>query len=128
MAANLEIATASLTDVGLTRSENQDFWGEFEFGGERLLIVADGMGGHRGGAAASRLCVDSVARVFKQARGTPEERLRRGLEQANDSIYRAAWKETGLNRYFPDNLQACGNHTLVAWSREQNVLRRHPMT
>ena len=33
-----------------------------------------------------------------------------------------------LNRYFPDNLQACGNHTLVAWSREQNVLRRHPMT
>ena len=32
------------------------------------------------------------------------------------------------SRYFPDNLQACGNHTLVAWSREQNVLRRHPMT
>ena len=36
--------------------------------------------------------------------------------------------EVGFNRYFPDNLQACGNHTLVAWSREQNVLRRHPMT
>ena len=35
---------------------------------------------------------------------------------------------TTFDRYFPDNLQACGNHTLVAWSREQNVLRRHPMT
>ena len=35
---------------------------------------------------------------------------------------------TAFIRYFPDNLQACGNHTLVAWSREQNVLRRHPMT
>ncbi len=90
MAANLEIATASLTDVGLARSENQDFWGEFEAGGERLLIVADGMGGHRGGATASRFCVDSVATVFKEASGPPEERLRRGLGLANGQIYRAA--------------------------------------
>ena len=96
MAATLEIASASLTDVGLARSENQDFWGEFEYRGERLLIIADGMGGHRGGATASRLCVDSVARAFKRANGPPEERLRRGLELANDKIYRAAWKEPGL--------------------------------
>ena len=33
-----------------------------------------------------------------------------------------------FNRHFPDNLQACGNHTPVPSSREQNVLRRHPMT
>src|SRR5436189_299800 len=46
------------TDVGLVRSENQDFAAfttpREERGshpGGRLLIVADGMGGHRGGAS-----------------------------------------------------------------------------
>ena len=52
------VAMASLSDAGTVRAENQDALSadQKHVAGERLLVVADGMGGHRGGETAAKIC------------------------------------------------------------------------
>lgn len=52
------------TDVGRVRSHNEDsYLVDSSLG---LYLVADGMGGHAGGAHASQLCVDVVDKVVRR--------------------------------------------------------------
>ena len=53
----------SKTDVGIKRTMNQDslFCSDNPVGSFRnLFIVADGMGGHKAGDRASRLCIENM--------------------------------------------------------------------
>ncbi|HZQ18465.1 MAG TPA: Stp1/IreP family PP2C-type Ser/Thr phosphatase [Terriglobales bacterium] len=65
------VELASLTDVGCVRENNEDsyiYWepegDELSTGLGRLAIVADGMGGYRGGEIASQLAVETVKDVY----------------------------------------------------------------
>ncbi|MGR3915004.1 MAG: serine/threonine-protein phosphatase [Gammaproteobacteria bacterium] len=54
--------------------------------GEMLLLLADGMGGHAGGARASELAVRMFASHFEQSAGGIEARMREALDAANAAI------------------------------------------
>ncbi len=56
-------------------------------GGETaLLVLADGMGGHVGGAMASKLAVRSVIDAYRISDGLVTDKLRDALATANDAI------------------------------------------
>ena len=92
------------TDVGKVRSENQDFGAvtsreEEQKGraGGRLLIVADGMGGHRGGATASRLAAETIKTQYiaSDTEDIPAA-LRDALVRANSRIFSEAQQNPDL--------------------------------
>ena len=65
--------------------------------GGNLLLLADGMGGHVGGARASELAVATFAAYFEQAEGAISGRLRAALEAANTAIAEAVAADPRLS-------------------------------
>ena len=91
------VEVASQSDLGRVRSANQDVCGEFENArGYHLLVVADGMGGHRGGETASRLALETMARVFDSDFGDAETLLARAFRAANGEVHRVGTLDPSL--------------------------------
>lgn len=90
----LVVRVAQLSDVGRVRTENQDFSilssaeDEVDLGKGRLMVVADGMGGHRGGATASRMAGTIIKDEYYRDPDTDiVASLKRALEKANAAIF-----------------------------------------
>ncbi len=89
----LALRYAARSDVGLVRSDNQDSG----YAGPRLLLVADGMGGHAAGDVASSITVAAFAELDEDAPG-PDllDQLAAKVEEANERLREIVEEEPGL--------------------------------
>jgi len=89
---------AALSDTGRVRSHNEDACGTFEStSGIHLFVVADGMGGHRGGATASRIAVDTLATALTRAESVSGSWLADAIRAANREVNERAESSSELS-------------------------------
>lgn len=63
----MEVKFTALSEIGYVRAHNEDSYGIAEnTPNGSIYVVCDGMGGHVGGATASRLAVESILEYFKK--------------------------------------------------------------
>lgn len=106
------------TDVGLRREHNEDSFLFDEASG--LYMVADGMGGHRGGEVASRMAVETMRDFVQKAlneggrRLNPRLMLMQAYEEASHRIFdRSQDPQVGL--------QGMGTTLVTAFLRGSNL-------
>lgn len=92
--------TFSMTDVGMVREVNEDtvFVSTTPIGNlPNLLVVADGMGGHKAGDYASQCAVDIVkGRIAGTTEQNPEVMIKEAIAEANRTLLEKAKSDAGL--------------------------------
>ncbi len=91
----LHLEWSGLSETGMVRDHNEDFFfcaGKEDTG---LFIVADGMGGHDAGEVASKLAVETVCSSMREAaekENDPIELISRSVLRANEAVIREGIK------------------------------------
>lgn len=116
------------------RDEQQDRWGIWNTPGYPgiLIVVADGMGGHRGGALAAQTVVDTAANIVREQIGLfseePQAALKLLCQQAQAAIAALSRSaHTTLVALWLDEKRACwvhvGDSRLYLFRGGRRVLR-----
>ncbi len=84
-----------MTDCGRVRQHNEDNGGIFEREGSMLVLVADGMGGHRAGDVASSMTLSYFREIWDTENGVitadeAEKWLKTHIENVNSLLFRHA--------------------------------------
>jgi PPM family protein phosphatase len=99
--ADSDFEIAVLTDIGCSRSNNEDFCGHsVESPREVILAVADGVGGYNGGEVASQMAVEVTLAAYRESAPSlgPAKRLYRAVQRANIEIHNRALAVPELRR------------------------------
>ena len=104
---------AERTDTGRQRRANEDAY----HARAPLFAVADGMGGAQAGEVASGAAADALAAGLPEGPGTPEERLARVVQQANERIHALSVAD--------DDLAGMGTTLTAAYVGEREVTIVH---
>lgn len=97
--AALRLKAAGCSHVGMKRKQNQD---NFLLAPElRLFVVADGMGGHKGGETASYLAVHTIADYFRNnqapsPQANPSPKVLQAIQAANAAIQSKGMTDASL--------------------------------
>ena len=88
------LEACALTDPGKVRASNQDFFRIIpEIG---LYLLADGMGGARGGERASQIAVEAVSEVLEKSQHRDASVLLAAVEEANRRVLEQAIQDPRL--------------------------------
>lgn len=85
------------SDLGRRRSNNEDAY--FHDGDLGLFMVADGMGGHKGGDFASRLAIEVASETYRElrAKNSPlDEALAEGFAKAAKTVHQESLHHASL--------------------------------
>jgi serine/threonine protein phosphatase PrpC len=108
----------SISDVGLVRQVNEDSCGTGATPNGFLCIVCDGMGGHAGGAQASRIATDGIMQYLTQT-ACPD--IRKAL---SDALYFANLQIIGTAAEHPE-LEGMGTTACVLLVQDKQVWLAH---
>lgn len=81
----MRLQTALLSESG-GRKENEDYCAYLERGGFVCHVLADGLGGHRGGRLASRTAVEKILEAFSTSPGAAAGKISDYLDRAREAF------------------------------------------
>jgi PPM family protein phosphatase len=99
MKTSYSIHSFGISDIGLSRKKNEDYWSSIPE--INLFLLADGMGGHRAGEIAAKKAVEVIEELFLKEKSTTkletlETKLHQAIIKANQDIFEMSHSEPGF--------------------------------
>jgi protein phosphatase len=96
MGMSFRVQGYGLTHIGMKRKNNQDNF--ILVPEQNLFVVADGMGGHKGGETASAIAVATIADFYKSGSpgNNPVKRMQQAIVAANAAIQKKGSTDASL--------------------------------